>query len=117
MKVLRFGALAVSTGAFVAGCSGYVPPSQISSVTPSSAGSSLASQTKTAASAFIRCSTSFACRLKGRTHMRPSLPTQPGNFGETNQGWLSHVRRRMRYGFRAQGVGSGLHGKHPSPLS
>lgn len=86
MKVLRFGALAICTGAFVAGCSGYVPPSQISSVTPSSAGSSLASQTKTAASAFTVLHV-FRLPAQGQNPYAPVVADSAGNiFGETNQG-------------------------------
>jgi hypothetical protein len=85
MKVLRF-ALAICTGAFVGGCSAYVPPSPISSVTPSSAGSSLAPQTKTAASAFTVLHV-FRLPAQGQNPYAPVVVDSAGNiFGETNQG-------------------------------
>jgi hypothetical protein len=86
MKVLGFGALAICTGAFAGGCGGYVPPSQSSSATPSTAGSSLAPQTKAGASAFTVLHV-FRSPVQGQNPYAPVVVDSAGNiFGETNQG-------------------------------
>jgi hypothetical protein len=86
MKVIRFGALAICTGALLGGCGGYVPPSRVSNTTPSNAESSLAPQKKTGASALTVLHV-FRLPAQGQNPYAPVVADSAGNiFGETNQG-------------------------------
>lgn len=83
MRVLGFLAIAICTGAFLGGCRGYVPASQISS--PATPGS-LETKAGHGASVFTVLHV-FRAPPQGQNPLAPVIADSAGNiFGETSQG-------------------------------